>query len=81
MSSDALDSARFVRLIHRAEAHVKRRATGDRTDPIEEARYMAERLPGPSIVELDSNDHLISLSDARDQLIDAIRTFVLSLGI
>ena len=54
-------------------------ATGDRTDPIEEARYMAERLPQATMVELDSNDHLIWLSDARDQLIDAVRTFVVAL--
>jgi pimeloyl-ACP methyl ester carboxylesterase len=54
-------------------------ATGDRTDPVEEARYMAERLPQATMVELDSNDHLIWLSDARDQLIDAVRTFVAAL--
>jgi pimeloyl-ACP methyl ester carboxylesterase/DNA-binding SARP family transcriptional activator len=54
-------------------------ATGDRTDPVEQARYMAERLPQATMVELDSNDHLIWLSDARDQLIDAIRTFVTAL--
>jgi pimeloyl-ACP methyl ester carboxylesterase len=51
-------------------------ATGDRTDSIEEARYMAARLPHATMVELDSDDHLIWLCDARDQLIDAIRTFV-----
>jgi pimeloyl-ACP methyl ester carboxylesterase len=54
-------------------------AKGDRTDPIEEARYMAERRPRATMVELDSNDHLIWLSDARDQLIDAIRSFVVAL--
>jgi pimeloyl-ACP methyl ester carboxylesterase/DNA-binding SARP family transcriptional activator len=53
-------------------------AKGDRSDPIEQARYMAERLPETSFVELESDDHLIWLSDARDQLIDAIRTFVLT---
>jgi pimeloyl-ACP methyl ester carboxylesterase/DNA-binding SARP family transcriptional activator len=51
-------------------------ATGDRTDPIEQARYMAERLPHATMVELDSNDHLLWLSDVRDQIVDAIRSFV-----
>ena len=51
-------------------------ATGDRTDPIEQARYMAARLSHATMVELDSRDHLIWLSDARDQLVDAVRTFV-----
>ena len=32
------------------------------------------------MVELDSNDHLIWLSDARDQLVDAIHTFVVGLS-
>jgi pimeloyl-ACP methyl ester carboxylesterase len=54
-------------------------ATGDRTDPIEEARYMAERLRHATMVELDSSDHLAWLSDARDQLIDAIHAFVVAL--
>jgi pimeloyl-ACP methyl ester carboxylesterase/DNA-binding SARP family transcriptional activator len=55
-------------------------ATGDRSDPIEEARYMADRLPHATMVELDSSDHLIWLSDARDQLIDTIRKFVVALA-
>jgi pimeloyl-ACP methyl ester carboxylesterase len=54
-------------------------ATGDRTDPVEQARYMADRLPKATMVELDSNDHLIWMSDARDQLIDVIRSFVVTL--
>jgi pimeloyl-ACP methyl ester carboxylesterase/DNA-binding SARP family transcriptional activator len=55
-------------------------ATGDRTDPIEQARYMAARLPRATMVELDSRDHLIWQSDARDQLIEAVRTFVQELN-
>jgi pimeloyl-ACP methyl ester carboxylesterase/DNA-binding SARP family transcriptional activator len=51
-------------------------ATGDRTDPVEQARYMAARLPNATMVELDSSDHLVWLSDARDALVEAIRTFV-----
>jgi pimeloyl-ACP methyl ester carboxylesterase len=51
-------------------------AIGDRTDPIKQARYMATRLPHATMVELDSRDHLIWLSDAREQLVDAVRSFV-----
>jgi pimeloyl-ACP methyl ester carboxylesterase len=47
-------------------------ATGDRSDPIEQARYMEARLPRATMVELDSRDHLIWLSDAREQLIAAV---------
>jgi pimeloyl-ACP methyl ester carboxylesterase/DNA-binding SARP family transcriptional activator len=56
-------------------------ATGDRIDPVEQARDMAARLPRAVMVELDSCDHLIWLSDARDQLIDAIRSFVVDLPV
>jgi pimeloyl-ACP methyl ester carboxylesterase/DNA-binding SARP family transcriptional activator len=51
-------------------------ATGDRTDPVEEARYMARRLPRATMVELASDDHLIWMSDARDELVDVIEDFV-----
>ena len=36
---------------------------------------MAAGLPN-SLVELDSDDHLIWISDARDELINAVRDFV-----
>ena len=39
---------------------------------------MAERLRQATMVELDSNDHLAWLSDARDQLIEATHTFVVA---
>lgn len=55
-------------------------ATGDRTDPVEQARYMAARLPHATMVELDSDDHLIWVSDARDQLVEAVRSFVAGLS-
>jgi pimeloyl-ACP methyl ester carboxylesterase len=55
-------------------------ATGDRTDPIDQARYMASLLPGATMVELDSDDHLIWLSNAREVLIAAVRRFVGELG-
>ncbi len=51
-------------------------ATGDRTDPVEQARYMATLLPHATMIELDSRDHLIWLSDAREALVDAVRCFV-----
>jgi pimeloyl-ACP methyl ester carboxylesterase/DNA-binding SARP family transcriptional activator len=51
-------------------------ATGDVTDPVERARDMAARIPDATIVELDSKDHLIWLSDAREQLVDEIEAFV-----
>jgi pimeloyl-ACP methyl ester carboxylesterase len=51
-------------------------ATRDRTDPIEAARYMAERIPNATLVELDSADHLIWLSDALDMMTNEIQDFV-----
>ncbi|MEP6660951.1 MAG: alpha/beta fold hydrolase [Acidimicrobiales bacterium] len=51
-------------------------ATRDRTDPIERARYMAERIPDATLVELDSADHLIWFSDAIDVMTDEIQDFV-----
>jgi pimeloyl-ACP methyl ester carboxylesterase/DNA-binding winged helix-turn-helix (wHTH) protein len=51
-------------------------ARGDRSDPIEGARYMADRISGARLIELDSDDHLIWLSDRREQLVDEIEAFV-----
>jgi pimeloyl-ACP methyl ester carboxylesterase/DNA-binding winged helix-turn-helix (wHTH) protein len=51
-------------------------ARRDRSDPIECARYMADRIPGARLIELDSDDHLIWLSDRREQLVDEIEAFV-----
>lgn len=55
-------------------------ATGDRTDPVDQARYMAARLPRARMIELDSPDHLLWLSNRRGQLVEAIRAFVHELG-
>jgi DNA-binding SARP family transcriptional activator/pimeloyl-ACP methyl ester carboxylesterase len=49
---------------------------GDHSDPVERARYMAERIPGARMVEFDSPDHLIWVNSAMDQLIEEIRDFV-----
>ena len=51
-------------------------ATRDRTDPVEAARYMAARIPNAKLVELDSADHLIWLTDALDTMVNEIQDFV-----
>jgi DNA-binding SARP family transcriptional activator/pimeloyl-ACP methyl ester carboxylesterase len=51
-------------------------ATRDRTDPVEAARYMAARIPNAKLVELDSADHLIWLTDALDIMVNEIQDFV-----
>lgn len=51
-------------------------ATRDRSDPVEQARYMAERIPGATMIELDSDDHLIWLTDALEQMSDEIQDFL-----
>ena len=51
-------------------------ATGDVTDPVERARDMAARIPYAEMVELDSCDHLIWLTDALDSMVNEIRDFV-----
>ena len=53
-------------------------ASGDRTDPVEAARYMARRIPNAKMVEIDSADHLIWLTDALDALVNEIQDFVQS---
>jgi DNA-binding SARP family transcriptional activator/pimeloyl-ACP methyl ester carboxylesterase len=52
---------------------------GDHTDPVERARYMAERIPSARMVEFDSEDHLIWLTTALNRLIDETRDFIGSL--
>jgi DNA-binding SARP family transcriptional activator/pimeloyl-ACP methyl ester carboxylesterase len=43
--------------------------------PIGMARYMAERIPGAELVTLDSDVHLICVSDVVEELSDAIEGF------
>ncbi len=50
--------------------------SGDRCVPLQHAYFLAAHIPGASLVELDSDDHLIWFSDAIDALIIAIQTFV-----
>ncbi len=42
--------------------------------PVEGSRYMAEQIPGATLVELDGEDHLVSGNP--DQILDAIEPFV-----
>ena len=44
---------------------------------IEHARYMAERMPNATLVELDSADHLIWFSDALDVMTDEMQDFLI----
>jgi hypothetical protein len=48
----------------------------DRVIPVAMARYMADRIPDATLVELDSADHLIWFSDALDVLTDEIQDFL-----
>jgi class 3 adenylate cyclase len=49
--------------------------TGDRDVKVEEARYLADRIPGATLVELAGDDHLIYAGDV-DPLIDEVQRFV-----
>ena len=49
--------------------------TGDREVKVEEARYLAARIPGAALVELSGDDHLI-YAGAIDPLIDEVQRFV-----
>jgi pimeloyl-ACP methyl ester carboxylesterase/DNA-binding SARP family transcriptional activator len=51
-------------------------ATGDRSVPVEMARYMAARMPHAAFVELESNDHLIWFSDVIDVITARVQDFL-----
>lgn len=53
-------------------------ARRDRVISIEHARYLAERMPSATLVELDSADHLIWFSDALDVITDEIQDFLIA---
>jgi DNA-binding SARP family transcriptional activator/pimeloyl-ACP methyl ester carboxylesterase len=44
--------------------------------PVGQGRYVAERIPGAEFVTLDSDIHLICVSDVLDELADHIRRFL-----
>lgn len=50
-------------------------AKGDRTIPVEHSRYMASRIPGAKLVEIDSSDHLPFL-DGSSVILDEIEVFL-----
>jgi pimeloyl-ACP methyl ester carboxylesterase len=49
--------------------------TGDRSLPVEGARYMAERIRGAKLVELPGDDHLPYVGD-QDEILDEIEEFL-----
>jgi class 3 adenylate cyclase len=49
--------------------------TGDRAFPVEGARYLAERIPGATFVELAGDDHLPWVGDA-DRVLEEIEHFL-----
>ena len=48
--------------------------SGDAMFSVEEARYLADRIPGATLVELSGDDHFVSGDP--DQILDAIEPFV-----
>lgn len=51
-------------------------AIDDMITPVAQARYIADHVPGAEFVGLDSNVHLICVSDVIDELTDAIESFI-----
>jgi pimeloyl-ACP methyl ester carboxylesterase len=49
--------------------------TGDRSLPVEGARYMAERIPGARFLELPGDDHLPFVGD-QDEILDEVEEFL-----
>ena len=49
--------------------------TGDRNIGIQQARYMAERIPGARLVELPGDDHVAWVGDS-DALLDEVEEFL-----
>ena len=47
---------------------------GDRVVRVEEGRYLAERIPGARIVELEGDDHFVS--GRPDQILDPVEAFL-----
>jgi len=52
--------------------------TGDQVASIENARYLADRIPGAKLVEVPGDDHIPFVGDG-DRLLDAIGRFMASL--
>jgi pimeloyl-ACP methyl ester carboxylesterase len=78
-----LAASRWIRKIDITEVlatiHVPTLVVHSRTDllsPIEHGRYLAEHIPGATLVEVDGVDHLPWFGD-QEQVLRAIETFVL----
>jgi DNA-binding SARP family transcriptional activator/pimeloyl-ACP methyl ester carboxylesterase len=52
-------------------------ANRDRVISVDQARYLAERIPDATLIELNSADHLIWFSDALDVMTDEIQDFLI----
>jgi DNA-binding SARP family transcriptional activator/pimeloyl-ACP methyl ester carboxylesterase len=53
---------------------------GDRSVPVEVARYVARHVPGATLCELDTDDHLIWFSEKVDAITAEVEHFVTSNG-
>jgi hypothetical protein len=49
--------------------------TGDRLIPVEQARYIAARIPGARLLELPGDDHIVQVGDV-DSVVDEIEEFL-----
>lgn len=70
---DVLPDIRVPTLVVHAER--------DQMVPIGQARYVADHIPGARFVTLDSDVHLICVSDVLDQLGDHMRAFLADLSV
>jgi DNA-binding SARP family transcriptional activator/pimeloyl-ACP methyl ester carboxylesterase len=68
-----IDTRDILHAIHVPTLIVQR--TGDRWIRVEEARYLAENIPGAKYVELPGDDHIIWGADS-DRLVDVIQDFL-----
>jgi class 3 adenylate cyclase len=47
---------------------------GDKDSRVEEGRYLAEHIPGATFIELEGEDHFVSINP--DQIVDEVEAFV-----
>ncbi|MGH8674450.1 MAG: adenylate/guanylate cyclase domain-containing protein [Burkholderiales bacterium] len=51
-------------------------ATGDRTVAVEHSRYMAQQIAGAKLIEMESDDHLLFLTEKGAEIDDVIEDFL-----